>query len=272
MNIYTNNIKLSYFTNNIIIFLIIASLSMSCVSTTPESKPTPDRIKIARDDLDHQIQYWTQTNDDYQYTARITYLSPQLIEAALKYKIAQDNLPPNRAVQLKDEVLLRLNQENHIPFILSLKSSITSKDYSLKPNIETGLYIISLDGLKKYPQKYDRIFDGEYGGDVLMQGYVFFPRITSSNNYVNLNTDASFTVRLDDLEMIYLPAKYNDRYDLVYFHENLGWSFNLVPLEFPLDRITQHEIPAERRLSASDVISIMDMAITIIAIFLPGPP
>lgn len=248
-------------------------------NSSPFMEELPDVVEqnqVAKAVLSHQLQYWTLVDgeqlplfcaayDEPRVLFRLTYLSPQLIEAAIEYKAITEGLQSSRTAELREEVLRRLSQEQRIPFIFSVEANLGCEEgteYSVKLALMEGLSLYNLKGASVHPIEYDRIFDVELTRDGVRRGYIFFPKTVKGADIVNLYNDASFTVRLDNVQFIPKEAYFE------HVTANLAWNYNLVPLDFPLDELVRYEIPAESVLSPGDLISLIDMTLTLISWFI----
>jgi hypothetical protein len=180
-------------------FLSIFIMISLCLELSGCSfKPFQSTKSKAKDILIQQLQYWT-VSDDWNVNLalihanakfRITYLSPQLIESAIAYKLKMDNSSNLSATELRDEVLRRLKTSDRIPFIFTISLASDMESSALQTDLGNALILYDTKGNEFSPMGYDRIFDGQLR-DGTYHGYVYFPY-----SAIDLENASSFSIRL----------------------------------------------------------------------------
>jgi hypothetical protein len=234
----------------------------------------------ARQTLIDQVKLWTQVDTQpwvetgtgvfgtgtatYEVRYYLTYLSPQLVEAAIKYKAAWEGLSAEETSQLVDEVRRRLRQRNAIPFLLRIAANKPDLNLQMQPFSE-NIFLQNTKGEKFGPIEYDRLFDYPYVLAIVEEGYVFFPRTQDAVATVDLSNDPSIFVRIEEARLS--TNEYTSRTDAV------AWRFDLVPVDFPLEELARMPAPqgqSEMELSIGDILNIIDLIFNMLTLFLPS--
>jgi hypothetical protein len=249
------------------------------------STVAPERMALgpgeiqARQVLIDQVRFWTRVHAQpwvetgtgafgtgtttYEVRYYLTYLSPQLVEAAIEYKAAQERLSSEESMELVEEVRQRLRQHNAIPFLLRIAANKSDLTLQMQPFSE-NVFLQNTKGEKYNPTEYDRVFDYPYELSTVEEGYVFFPRTQGTTTTVDLDNDPSIFLRIEEARLS--TDAYGPRTDAI------EWRFDLVPVDFPLEELALMPPPQGQsgtELSIGDILNTIDLIFTILTLFLP---
>lgn len=258
----------------IFISLAVALTLVGCTPAppTPTPTPTPAAWDEAEEILLHQIKYWTEVDtvgiEGVGWTDfYLTYISPQLIEAAVNYKVAREGLIAHEREKLLEDVNRRLVQQNKIPFILYInwyERHMSENDARLRIGpLSQTMKLINLRGKASPPIEYDHLFDMELRLKDDRKGYIFFPRQSEGIVTVDFYSDASFSVVLEGSR--FWDADYGEEFAAGVVSE--GWSFDLVPVEFPVERLAKMPVTLpSARFDVSIMFSILELLLSFISL------
>lgn len=247
------------------VMLFVAPMLGSCGEPAVDAEPSND-AKRKHALLIEQIQYWTKSEavdlsiigrTDHA-TVHLTYLAPQLIDAAIDYQVALKGKWEYERTSALSEARRRLQKDKHIPFILTVQPN-TMPGYLVDVGVPESLFLYTVSGRLIRPSEYDRIFEDPFGGMKSRSGYVFFPYVDTASQRVNYDEEPSLTVKMNSLRFV--PS----RADLQEWRAQLVWNFNLVPADIPLQAIEKLDAGPARLLSASDLDALVDAVLAVVS-------
>lgn len=243
-----------------------------------QAAPTPNSNLVLSDtekNLIYQTQFWTYVDvqtvtrytvlgieniDTYYY---LTYLSPQLIEAAINQMGYESGMTDDEKYLLFDKIKEKLRFGNNLPMLLSIKSNDPRVDIQIV-NETSKIFVRSINGDTFGLDKYSGSFDYPISLETMQSGYLFFP-IEKPNAIegINLNNDPSFFVRMENI-IIKKGRFYSDR-------QTLSWDVKLVPITLPLEKMKAISFPVQDDkniyLKSDDVTLILQIIFKLITTF-----
>jgi hypothetical protein len=206
------------------------------------------------------------TNPEYaNFDFYLTYLSPQLITAAVHREALARGFTTEEEEQLLRDVNQRLLTENSMVFILYMKTNNPDLGVNLSP-VKQNIHLLPIGGPVIPPSKYEPLFDTEF--DMRAQngtrfGYLFFPLSNGCSNGQLVNAVdpsrlASVSVKIDNARVAFSNA-------------GPSWTFNLVPVDLGLEealRIPDRQTPpSQQNLTLDDWANIGTIVSTVLDVW-----
>lgn len=127
----------------------------------------PTQRSIEEEDL-------LKTGSFYGVEATLTFMTKELIEGFLNYRISELKLNKEEAEELRNLCYQEYMVEDYISFVLHI-SNQSQKGLICLKKFSDRIVLIDSSGNEYRPLKYDSIFDEEFAGDIC--GKIYFPKI-----------------------------------------------------------------------------------------------
>jgi hypothetical protein len=238
----------------------------------------PERMNIAsgeyqaRQILYDQVKFWTRIDsvsverlpflstwvEEHVYFY-LTYLSPQLVQAAIKYRAVSDGLSEHEVTDLVREVNLRLRESDSLGFILRVVGNYPGISAEMGTPLQSNIRLVNTFGDSFSSLEYDRVFDYPIEANQYVKGYLFFPRSQAGKISVDLDTAPSIFVRIDEVHVrLYDRGGYGEWAESA----SIAWRYDLVPIDFPLEDLASRPEPiSPQSLGLGDVVDIVGLVL-----------
>ncbi len=199
----------------------------------------------------------------------LTYLSPQLLAAAIHQEAVRRSYNAMEEERLLFEANERLVSQSSMAFVLYMKSDNPNAAVHLEP-FGSKAQLLAFDGTAVSPSRYEPLFDSALDmRPGIRWGYILFPLCGCTSgqlvDVVNLDQQPSLSVQIVGVGFSY-PGYPPESFT------NLSWNYNLVPIELPLEQALKiperGAAPVEGNLTLQDWAAITDIVGTIITVVL----